>query len=391
MDLSRHRGPRAVLVVALLLGAVSLRESLATPDLVGANFRVYRTAAGAVLTGQSMYGVSPAGLPTAYRYLYPPVTVVAFLPFALLPWEVGFALFSVGSIVAGVALGVAAGRYVERWTPLSRVDYALVVGFVLLSPLAAPSLVYGNVNVVLAAVVGGGFIASEVDTGRSRLLAGVALAVPALTKLFPAGFCWWYVRDRAAGVLGWALGAAAAALVVGVLLFGVDAHVAYVEGVVGPRLAGSAGAGESYVTVRRPLAHVVPAGLVGPAAAVLLGAVVVALTVGRPADPEERLLALAGTLAAAIVFVPSYPLYLLYLSFPLLPALYLVTDRLARPLTLAGTLCLVVTLQAGDLARVAAATGAPELRALEPAFGVATPPLVGVGLLFLAGLAARHR
>jgi hypothetical protein len=391
MDPTRHLGPRAVLLVALLLGAASLRESLSTPDLVGANFRVYRTAAEAAVAGESMYGVSPAGLPPAYSYLYPPVTVAAFVPFVPLPWTVGFALFTLGSLLAGGALAVGCGRYVERTTPLAGVDYALLGGFTLLSPLAAPSLVYGNVNVVLAAVVGAGFAASEIDVEASDRVAGVALAVPALTKLFPAGFGWWYVRGRATTTLGWALGVGVAALGGGLLAFGVDAHVAYVERVVRPRLAGAAGAGESYVTIRRPLSHLFPPELVTPAAALLLGAVVLALTVGTLAEREERLLALAGTVAAAIVFVPSYPLYLLYLAFPLLPALYLVEDRVARPLTLLGALCLVVTLQAGDLPRVAAATGVTGVLALEPAFSVATPPLLGVVALFLAGLVARYR
>lgn len=391
MDPTRHLGPRAVLLAALGFGVVSLRESLATPDLVGANFRVYRTAAAAAFAGQSMYGVAPTGLSAAYSYLYPPVTVLAFLPLVLLPWQVGFALFTAGSLVAGGALAVFCGRYIEQSTPLSRVDYVLLGGFTLLSPLAAPSLVYGNVNVVLAAVVGAGFMAHGVDTDGSRRVAGVALAVPALTKLFPAGFGWWYLRERATETLAWALGVAVGALLVGLLVFGVDAHATYVETVVGPRLAGTAGAGASYVTIRRPLSHLLPAGLVTPAAALLLGAVVLALTVGQLDDSDERLLALAGTVAATVVFVPAYPLYLLYLAFPLLPALYLVEDRVARPLTLLGAFCLVVTLQAGDLPRAVAATGVTELLVLEPLFVVVTPPLLGVFALFLAGFAARVR
>jgi hypothetical protein len=391
MDTPRHLGPRIVLLVALAFGVVSLREALATPDLVGANFRVYRTAAVAAFAGESIYGVSPAGLPAAYTYLYPPVTVVAFVPFILLPWQVGFGLFTLASLLVGGGLAVFCARFVERSTPLSRVDYALLGGFTLLSPLAAPSLVYGNVNIVLAAVVGAGFMAHNVDTEGSRRVAGVALAVPALTKLFPAGFGWWYVRERAATTIAWALGVGVAALLVGLLAFGVDAHVTYVETVVGPRLAGEAGAGVSYVTIRRPLSHVLPPDLLTPAAAVLLGAVVLALTVGPLEGTEERLLALAGTVAAAVVFVPAYPLYLLYLAYPLLPALYLVEDRVARPLTHLGALGLVTTLQAGDLARAAAVTNVTELLLFEPLFTVLTPPLFGVLSLFVAGFVVRAR
>jgi hypothetical protein len=391
MGTRRHLGPRVVLLVAAVLGLASLGESLAAADLVGANFRVYRTAADAVLAGESMYDVAPAGLSAAYSYLYPPVTVVAFLPLALVPWEVGFALFSLGSVAAGVALAVVCGRYVERSTPLSPIDYALLTGFVLLSPLAAPSLVYGNVNVLVAAAVGVGFAAFETDRDAAGRLAGTALAASALAKLFPAGFAWWYVRERATAALAWGCGVAAAALLGGLLAFGVDAHATYLDSVVLPRLAGDAGAGSSYVTVRRPLSHVVGPTAVGPAAALVLGGVVLALTAGRIDGRSERLLTLCGTVAAAVVFVPSYPLYLLYLSFPLLPALYLVEDDLARPLVHVGVLCLVVTVQAEDLSRVVAATGVEAATALEPLLSVATPPLFGVVALWAAGFAVRVR
>lgn len=390
MDLPRHTGPRVVLLVALAFGVVSLSESL-NSNLLGANFRVYRTAAEAAFAGQSMYGVSPPGLPSTYSYLYPPITVVAFLPFILLPWQAGFAVFTLFSLGTGAALAVFCGRYVERTTPLSGVDYALLVGFTLLSPLAAPSLVYGNVNVILTAVVGAGFMACEVDTEGSRRVAGVALAVPASTKLFPVGFAWWYVRERATTALAWAVGVAVAALLVGLLVFGVDAHATYVETAVLPRLAGTAGAGESYVTIRRPLSAVLDPTAVTPVAAFLLGGVVLTLTAGPLSTRDERLLALCGTVAAAVVFVPSYPLYLLYLAFPLLPALYLVEDRIARPLVHLGALLLVVTVQAGDLPRVAAATGVGGVTALEPLFSVATPPLLGVFALLLAGVVVRAR
>ena len=107
-------------------------------------------------------------------------------------------------------------------------------------------------------------------------------------------------------------------------------------------------------------------------------------------DRAGRLLALLSTLAAVVVAVPAYPLYLLVVAFPLLPALYLVDHRVARPLLLAGALLTQVTIQADDLPRLVAVTNVDALGALEPAFAVATPPLWGVGCLLAASLAYQY-
>lgn len=396
---SRDRVPRLVLAVGVLLGAVYLGYTLAVKPAFAVNFRVYRVAARAALAGESFYGVVPAGLSEGYTYLYPPATVFAFLPFAPLAAEIGYLLFTALNVAVGLALARLLVGYVDahRERSLPTLDRALVAAFVLGSSLSLPSLVYGNVNLVLALLSAVGFLALErVDAGRggarAERLAGAALALVGLVKVFPALFGLWPLRQRRARAVTAALATGVAALVIGALVFGVDAHAEYATRVLLPRLernafVGGLDPGAPYVTVRRPLSVLgVPPPLLTPLAAALLATPLAALYRG-PLDREGRLFAVLGTVVAAVAFVPSYPLYLAFGYFPLVPLLYLLDPSPARALLSWGTVAMTLAVQFDDVARLAGTVGAPPstVAALRPALSVATPPLVGVALVLAAG------
>ncbi|MFB6122970.1 MAG: glycosyltransferase family 87 protein [Haloferacaceae archaeon] len=411
--MASDRGPRLVLLVGLLLGLAYLGYTFALKPAFGVNFRVYRVAAQTALQGGDVYSAVPPGLPDQYTYLYPPVTVLFFLPFVLAPdWQTGYAAITVVSLVACVLLARLLVAVVERrrGSLLPLADRLLIYGYVAGSSLSLPSLVYGNVNLLLALLVAVAFAALEYESETARTvldetsetLAGVALGLAALVKVFPALFGAWWLRTRADRPLAVAAVTGVVGLVLGLAIFGVDATRQFFTGVVAGRLdpalfAGGLPPGEPYVTVRRPLAALgVPPSRLDAVAAAVLAVPVLSLYRGPLVD-HERLAAVLGTLAAAIVFVPSLPLYLVFLYYPLVPLLYLVEARPARTLLLLGGAVVNFAFQFDDVRALLAFVPLPTfvrdvfLGGARGVLSVATPPLWGVTLLLLGCLAYRYR
>jgi hypothetical protein len=389
-------GARVVLGAGILFGVALLGYMAATRlDLLGVNFRVYRVAAGAALAGENLYAVTPEGLP-AYRYLYPPVTVLAFVPFALVSWHVGFALHALVTVGIGVATAVLLVRVVEsQGVRLTRLDRALVVGWVVLGVHAVPSLFFGQVNHHLLALLALGFVALERGDGWTS---GAAFALATLVKLFPALVGVWLVRRRDRRAVGAATATGLAGLLVGVLAFGVDAHRAYVVEALVPRqkhtlFAGGLDPGATYVTLRRPLSHLLPTidpALYGPLAVAVLVPIVGYLYLDVDGY-VDRLVAIFGTVAAMVLVVPSLLLYVLYLTFPLVPLLYLLEGRRARRLFVAGALVAGVPFTGERVLEVVAVAPVPEgaTVALSELLTFGTPPLYGIALMLAGCMAYR--
>ncbi|MFC6989605.1 glycosyltransferase 87 family protein [Haloplanus sp. GCM10025708] len=296
----------------------------------------------------------------------------------------------------------------RRTAPL--LDRLLIYGYVVGSSLSLPSLVYGNVNLLLALLVAVAVAALEyeAETARAVLdethetLAGVALGVAALVKVFPALFGAWWLRTRADRPLGAMVATGVVGLVVGLAVFGVDTTRQFFTTVLTTRLepglfAGGLPPGEPYVTIRRPLAALgVPPGRLGAVAAAVL-AVPVLLLYRGPLVDHDRLVAILGTLAAVIVFVPSLPLYLVFLYYPLVPLLYLVEARPARTLLLLGGAVINFAFQFDDVQTLLSFAPLPTVvrdaltAGARAVLSVATPPLWGVTLLLLGCLAYRYR
>lgn len=366
------------------------------PWRFGMNFRVYRVAADAALAGENFYAVAPAGLP-AYTYLYPPVTVLAVLPYALVDWPVGYAVHTLATLGVGGALAALLVRVVERHGPtLSRLDRALVAGFVLFSVHSMPSLVFGQINHWMALALALGFLWLEAGAERR---AGVAFGLAALPKAFPAMVGVWLLRQRAVTAVAAALATGGGLLLAGLPVFGLEAHRRYVFDALLPRRATDAFAGgldpaAPYVTIRRPLSVLLPvegAALAAVAALVLLP--MLALLYRDVEAREDRLVAVFGTVAAMFLFLPSYPVYYVLLYYPLVPLLYLL-DGPGRAPFVAGATLATLTLRIEHVERILStvAPGAtePVVAALRPAFTLATPQLCGV-LLMVAGCLVHAR
>jgi hypothetical protein len=387
----RLRTTRVPLVAGVLFGVAYLTFVAAVePWRFGLNFRVYRVAAIAALAGENFYAVAPPGLPE-YTYLYPPVTVPGVLPYALVPWPVGYTVHTLLTLGLGVVLAAVLVRVVERHGPsLSRLDRALVGGFVLFSVHSMPSLVFGQVNLWLALALALGFL--WIEHGEERR-AGGAFALAALPKAFPAAVGVWLLRRRAWTAVASAVATGTGLLLAGVAVFGIEAHRRYLFDALLPRRATDAFAGglaptAEYVTIRRPLSVLLPIdGLALAVAAALVLAPVLAILYRDLDSREDRLVAVFGTVAAVFLFFPSYPVYYVLLYYPLVPLLYLL-DGPCRGLFVGGATLATLTLRIEhvELTLSGVARGAVDavVAALTPAFTLATPQLCGV-LLMVAG------
>jgi len=388
-----------MLLVSLLFGLAYLGVTLVRrPERLALDFEVYHGAARALLDGSAVYGV-PFGRESYLVYAYPPATLLAFLPYAPLPLDVAFALHTLVSLGAGLLAGHLLVRWLtEHGTTLTPTDCALVTLFPALSVHAAPSLAFGQVNHLLVLALVGGFLALD-TAGRPRL-AGAAFGLAALVKLFPAAVGAWLLRRRArrAALAATAVGLGGLALG---LLLGPDRTVAWVETAVLPRATPSAFATpgglppeESYVTVRRPLSVL---GLSGSAlttgAALLVGPPVTYLYVRLdPSTVDGRLVGAYATLGGLLAFLPSFPVYLLFLAYPLVPMVYHFEGR-ARRWAVGGGLLLALSLRLDDLRVVLSplgGAGESVVAVLTPVFTLVTPPLLGLAALFVAcGFALR--
>lgn len=392
---ARRRDVWLALGSAVLLGVgLGAYYLLAWPVKIGLNYRVYDVAARAALNGGEFYAVTPPS--SRFQFLYPPVTVLAFVPLALLgPWPVGYAVLTAISVAASGWLTLALVRHVESLGySVPRRDRLLLGLYVLVSVHAVPSLAYGQINHLLVAGVAGGLMLLERDR---ESLAGVALAVPAFVKVFPAAVGLWLVRERAWRAIAAAVVTAGTLTAAGLVAFGPESYRTYLFEVLLARRDSAAFAGGldpavSYVTLRRPLSVLFPTvdptwyavgagGLLAPALAALYW---------RPRGTTDRLVAIYATLVAMLLFFPSLLLYYVYLTFPLVVLLYDLPSGWGRRLFVAGTLLANLSLSFSTVPRLLGllplepATARAVLVALRPLFSLGTPVLYGC-LLSLAG------
>lgn len=395
----RPIGAWFVLVTGILLGVRTLYlMRLGRADWLAMNFQVYYHAAETAMVGGDFYAATPPDWPQ-YRYLYPPVSIVAFYPYALPgSWVPGYVVHTLVAAATAAVGGALLCRYVERaGRSLSRVDYVLVAGFLLLSIHSVPTLFYGNVNVHLAALTVLGFVALDRDR---ETLAGASVALVAFFKVFPALFGVWFLRRRAWRAVGSALATGGGLLALGVPVFGVETTRTYLTEALLPRnradlFAGGLDPNSAYLTLRRPLSVLFPE--MDPALLVLLpfallGPVVAFLYTGID-DRTDRLVAVHGTLTATLLVLPSYFIYYVYLSFPLVALLYLTDPGRARTLFVAGAAVgnLSFTLNnVENVVRLLPEAARPALfAAVRPAFTLATP--IEYGMVLMLGACVVHR
>jgi hypothetical protein len=391
------RSARIVLALGIGLGLYTLvTMPTVRPEQVGLATRVYAVAAETALAGEPFYGVAPAGL-SGYTFVYPPVVLLAFLPYGLLgDATLAFLLQTCLTLAAGIVLARLLLGVVERaGVELHRLDRVLVAGFVLLSVHTAPTLVNGQVNLVLGLLVAVGFLAAARDRAG---LGGAALGLAATVKLFPAAFGASLLRRRDWRTLLAATATGVGLLVLGLVVFGPETTATYLTSVVPSETKTGQLAADplahDYLTVRRQLAVLlgdVAPDLV-PVVAIAVVAPLVAITYRYAGTHEDRLLAILATVVGTLLVLPLEGLYFPLLYYPLVPLLYLLPAGRSRLLLLVGTvLTFVNATPLGVRAFLDSGLLGPALADVVegltlPVFRVILPATVGMWFLLAAAV-----
>jgi len=395
---------RAVMLFAILWGAASYERNF-NPDVfglgwnpggnLGANIRTYRYAATLAREGQSFYGVAPPELGGWAVYLYPPITVGAYYPFTLVEWLTGYWAIVALNALAGLVVAAAIVRYVDRISHrLALLDVGLIVGVVLLSPFTFGTMYYGNINLLVALAFVAGFLALD---GDHPGWAGAAFGLAALFKLFPAVVGAWLLRTRSWRSIASATAVGVGGIVAGVVAYGSGPTLTFFTEVVPNRsetaefVGGYPVDSTYYVTVQRPLSHVVwglfpdaPAEALLPVA-LLVSVVVLAVFYRRVETLQARLIAIFATLVVTITVFPALQWYLVFLFFPMIPLWY-VWEGPGRLLFLGGAIVMFANGSPGGIIAEVRELGLPavlELVAVE-VFTFATVQLYGIAIMLVA-------
>jgi hypothetical protein len=214
-------------VAVLVLAFRALQFALLTHEIQwGYDFSFYWTAAGHLLQGAPIYSATQLAGPYAPQgqdgFLYPPPLAAAVMPLAALfrtdyraaawLWSALGAAILIASVLAlhrseqlGMRFPILAGR--GRW---------LLVAAAFAFPPVVGELVLGNVHLILLGLLTLAWLGvRRGDSGdlRGEWLAGIAVGIAAVIKVFPGLLLIWFLltaRYRAAA--GVVIGAAAVAL-----------------------------------------------------------------------------------------------------------------------------------------------------------------------------------
>lgn len=363
----------------------------------GANYRTYHHAAELALEGKPFYDVPPPGLDAWAVYLYPPITVVAYYPFTLGEWLTGYWILIGLNAIAGLAAAMLIVRFIERsGRQLGWVDVGLVFLLFLFSPFSFGTIYYGNINILLTCAFVIGFLALE--DGRETL-AGLSFGLAALWKVFPALVGVWLLQRRAWRAIGMAIGVGGGGLLAGVAVFGWKTTYRFFFDVLMGRaettqfVRGYPPDGRYYITLQRPLSHLVWA--VWPSAPIeVLTPVTLVVATGllavfyyRASDRLDTLFAIFATVVVTVTLIPALQWYLVLLYFPMIPLLY-EWDGPGRIPFVVGALVLFINERPGGIIEWVDTAGFPaHIEFLATlVFSVATVQLYAI-LLMLAACA----
>lgn len=181
-EAGRLRDRRRLLAIALLIVTFSFIGAgiFGRGDAAGADARAYWAAARTWLNGGDPYHPTGPFLP----YVYPPWMLPLFVPWALLPWDVAWFAWRVGTVLA--LLWTFDWAYRRR--PLATALVVAGLGF----PLAA-NLDTGNINLPLVLALWGAQFAGPVASGILWALATWMKWLPAIA---------WFILTPRARLLG---------------------------------------------------------------------------------------------------------------------------------------------------------------------------------------------
>lgn len=334
---------RIVLAVGIVVGLSSIPfVPVLTPEQFMLASDVYRYAAEAMLAGEGFYAVSPPRLP-GYTFIYPPVVVFVFVPHAVVGTAAGaFAIQTVLNLLFAAGTTLVICRALDRrGVSVSRLDWALIAGFVLVSAHSAITLINGQVTLWLGFALSVGLF--YLQTNR-QVGAGVAFGLAALVKVFPAVVGLWLVRRQAWQAVGAAILTGLGGLALGAVALGPETTAVFFGDVLLDRHGESTFAGrpapeQSIGGLQRQIAALTGLGSpLLPALAVLIVGPLVLSLYRRDDTDLHRQSAVLGTIIGMLLVLPLQRLYMPLFVFPLLLVLCTIPQGRARDLLIVGLL-----------------------------------------------------
>jgi len=352
-------------------------------------FDVFYAAARSALDGRIVYRTE-AGL-----FVYTPITLVYFVPFAaLFEFPTALLVHRVLSVCATFGYGLALARFLDARGLVSHFDRALIVACLAIGLYPVVVVVLGGVEIYLGILLGGGFLLLERGDGR---VGGALFAIASLFKVFPALWGLYFLVTRRWNAVAGAVATGVGATLTGIVVFGIDAHLRYVQSATSNRVRfemfrnGRSPDNEA-VTPIRPLSQLFPdvdPSVWWPVIVVVVSLCLLYIYVETPQSGlDDRVSLLLATVIAVEFAMPTsqdLDMYLLY--GPLVVSLYAERNELVR-IGLAGAM-VVYTYNFGrsQLNAVTAAIG-PGFNAFamtvgEPVLRFASMPLYGMVAIFV--------
>jgi hypothetical protein len=230
------------LVLVLVLAFRLVQFAIFTTQIQwGYDFSAYWLAGLQLLQGDQIYTPDQLTDPYApqrqFLYLYPPPLAAAVTPLSLIPdyLVANWVWFAVGAgILVAVVLGVgraeglfASGPYARFAGLLTGRRRWLLVGAAFALPPVVGELVLGNVHVLLLGLFAIAWLGLRQGTTRGERIAGLAVGVAAVIKVFPAVLLVWLGIRRRRTAMTWTLIGGAAAALLALPLTGIQPWLEY--------------------------------------------------------------------------------------------------------------------------------------------------------------------
>ena len=327
--LADPRVQRAILVVlAVVLVLYRLVQLLdVEPARWGFDFAWYWGAASNLLHGDPIYSAQQLAGPYSPQgqegFLYPPPLAALVIPLALLfPSNMAAAglVWSVlGAIAAGAGLLLIArtDRLGERYPLLAGSGGVLLFVAAFGLPPVIDEFINGNVHLFLVALLAAawsGVARAEAGDGRGDRVAGIAVGVATVIKLFPGLLVLWFLLTGRRRAAGWSVVGAVALALITLPFTGIQPWLDY------PRVLANLGAPLDATNSMAPTIWLEPyVGFTIARVVVTLVGLAVVLWAARYLDARRGF---ALTVAVAVLVTPAlWSHYLTVLLVPLVLAL----------------------------------------------------------------------
>jgi alpha-1,2-mannosyltransferase len=326
LRLLRQRSVQQVLLATLALGALAFRIGqliAGRADLPwGFDFSAYWAAGRRLLDDEPLYSAAQLAGPYApqakFLYLYPPPFAAAMTPFAAL-WPNDYLTPFAVWVGVGLAVVIASVLWLARTEIVARgasgfsgLTWLLVV-FTLALPAVSGELVNGNVHFLLVGLLTFAWAGVRRGDAVGDRVAGLAIGVAALIKVFPGLVVIWFVLTGRTRSAVWAILGAVVVSALALPLTGVQPWLDY-----GRVLLNMAGPIDPTFSLA-PTTWLTPVlGMTLARILVSLGGLVVVVWVARQRGP---MIGFAATIVAALLITPIlWAHYLTVLVVPLVLA-----------------------------------------------------------------------